>query len=311
MTGDQENNGRQLSLDVTGVSTEKGVRITNVWTTNRLPITEENVVVKQDVSEMNHMKDIDLPELIDKKITLLIGSDVPEALCPLEVRSGKKGEPFALRTLLGWTVTGPLRKGSRQRASMNYIHVDQSIGCNESEPVLTNIHDDFVRMYNSEFSECTAEVRECLSVEDQRAKKIMDKTVEFVNGHYQIGLPWKYERPQLSDNKSMAETRLMLLKKRLLKDHKLLTKYTETMEQYISRGHAEKVQASDHKEQSNRTSPRWYLPHHPVMHQQKPEKVRVVYDCAASYNGTSLNEQLLQGPEYTNSLVGVLLRFRK
>ena len=53
------------------------------------------------------------------------------------------------------------------------------------------------------------------------------------------------------------------------------------------------------------------MPHHPVTHPQKPEKARIVFDCAAKFQNTSLNDQLLQGPDYTNSLVGVLLRFRQ
>ena len=55
----------------------------------------------------------------------------------------------------------------------------------------------------------------------------------------------------------------------------------------------------------------WYLPHHPVFHPQKPEKVRVVFDCSAKYRCTSLNEQLLQGPDLTNTLVGILTRFQE
>ena len=55
----------------------------------------------------------------------------------------------------------------------------------------------------------------------------------------------------------------------------------------------------------------WYLPHHPVFHPQKPDKVRVVFDCSAKHGNSSLNDQLLQGPDLTNSLVGVLTRFRE
>ena len=55
----------------------------------------------------------------------------------------------------------------------------------------------------------------------------------------------------------------------------------------------------------------WYLPHHAVFHPQKPGKIRVVFDCSANYRGTSLDDQLLQGPDLTNSLVGVITRFRQ
>ncbi|KAK3091640.1 hypothetical protein FSP39_021443 [Pinctada imbricata] len=55
----------------------------------------------------------------------------------------------------------------------------------------------------------------------------------------------------------------------------------------------------------------WYLPHQPVKNENKPGKVRVVFDCATTYQGISLNNELLQGPDLMNSLVGVLIRFRQ
>ena len=80
------------------------------------------------------------------------------------------------------------------------------------------------------------------------------------------------------------------------------------MQEYIARGHAQRVP----REELDATErPVWYLPHHPVTHQLKPGKVRVVFDCGAKYHGTSLNQQLLRGPDLTNSLVGVLIRFRQ
>ena len=54
----------------------------------------------------------------------------------------------------------------------------------------------------------------------------------------------------------------------------------------------------------------WFLTHHSVYHKQK-NKIRVVFNCSLDYGGVSLNSRLLQGPDLTNSLVGVLLRFWK
>ena len=65
------------------------------------------------------------------------------------------------------------------------------------------------------------------------------------------------------------------------------------------------------KELNTKNKPVWYLPHHPVTHPLKPDKERVVYDYAAKFRQSSLNEQLCQGPDQTNQLVDVLSRFRQ
>ena len=55
----------------------------------------------------------------------------------------------------------------------------------------------------------------------------------------------------------------------------------------------------------------WYLPHHGVYHLKNPNKIPVIYDCAASYEGVSLNHLLLQCPDLTSNLFQVLLKFRQ
>ena len=92
--------------------------------------------------------------------------------------------------------------------------------------------------------------------------------------------------------------------------------YRAVIEDYLEKGYASKVADETTNQQPSTgqittAERRWYLPHHPVINPQKPGKVRVVFDCAAKYKNTSLNDQLLQGPDLTNKLIGVLLRFRQ
>lgn len=79
------------------------------------------------------------------------------------------------------------------------------------------------------------------------------------------------------------------------------------MNDMVKKGYAEKI-PKDEVRQDGRI---WYLPHHGVFHPQKPDKIRVVFDCSAEYKGEALNKHLLQGPDLTNKLVGVLARFRR
>ena len=105
----------------------------------------------------------------------------------------------------------------------------------------------------------------------------------------------------------MAEKRLQYLGKRLLKDPDLHNRYKAGIEELIAKGYAEPVEEN----QRNNSSQIWYLPHHNVINPNKPDKLRIVFDCAAEYAGMSLNKKVLQGPDITNKLIGVLLRFRQ
>ena len=79
------------------------------------------------------------------------------------------------------------------------------------------------------------------------------------------------------------------------------------MQKLLEKGHAEPAP----KAELSSSSPRWYLPHFEVYHPQKPDKIRVVFDSAAETKGTSLNKALLSGPDLTNNLLGILLRFHQ
>ena len=94
----------------------------------------------------------------------------------------------------------------------------------------------------------------------------------------------------------------------MLRDENYRNDYVHFVNEMIAKGHARKV-PEDHLEASQGKV--WYLPHHGIYHPKKPHKICVVFDCSARCEGTSLNGQLMPGPDLTNSLVGVLTRFRQ
>jgi len=103
-------------------------------------------------------------------------------------------------------------------------------------------------------------------------------------------------------NRSLAEARLQYLKRRFHRDPELEVKYRATIEDCLVKGYARRLSKEEAAAVSNIT---WYIPLHAVTNPNKPGKVRVVFDAAAKYNGTSLNDQLLQGPCLMNALIGV------
>ena len=78
------------------------------------------------------------------------------------------------------------------------------------------------------------------------------------------------------------------------------------MQEYIDQGYTRKLTDSEARMTTPRTN---YLPHHAVINPNKPGKVRVVFNAAAKLRGTSLKKNLLQGPNTTNNITNVLLRF--
>ena len=82
--------------------------------------------------------------------------------------------------------------------------------------------------------------------------------------------------------------------------------YVKFMNDMIAKGYA--AQAAPIKGEKKI----WFIPHQEIYHLKKPYmKICVVFDCSAEFEGQSLNQNLLQGPNQTNYLVRVLGRLRK
>ena len=283
-----------VSLEAFDLSESNTVELPMVYSRPSLPIPPEAIARQEDVDRWPYLKGVNITH-IDAEIGLLIGSDVPKALQPQEMRPSEDGGPFATRTVLGWVLNGPLGRRSKKSPTANFVQVDKSLD------------KQFQQFFDLEFNDSNLASKASMSLNDQRALETMKETVKIEDGHYEMALPWKTYPPNLQNNRPVADRRLSLLKKRLQREPLVHEKYKDFMNDLLKKDYARKVCNQD----PGPLGINWYLPHHPVFNPQKPGKIRVVFDCSAKYNGTSLNDQLLQGPDLTNTLVGVLSRFRQ
>ena len=151
---------------------------------------------------------------------------------------------------------------------------------------------------------------------EQRAIKTVEQTTRFNGERYEVGLLWREDEVKLPNNFYSAMGQLKSLEPRLQKDETLQKRYQETIDTDVNAGYVRKLQlrsvAIDQAElNETRDKLQWYLPHHPVIKLHKPEKVTIVCNAAAKYQGVALNDTLLPGRDLLQSLIGIIFRFRE
>ena len=86
---------RVSKLEVFDLDEHNFVEFPTVFSTPKLPVSEESIPRQEGVNMYPHLKGIQLPK-IDACIGLLIGNDVPKALEPKEMRGCKDQGPYAV-----------------------------------------------------------------------------------------------------------------------------------------------------------------------------------------------------------------------
>lgn len=237
---------------------------------------------------------------------LIIVLDHPWALYPLEVRWGSSGELCMLRTILGWTAQGAMIPEGTQETANSLTAIVELSEAPGGEVAL----EEQVRRFWELDEPTGAEVQEeeGLSALDQYVMNLWSSRVHRSGNHYVLPIPFKQPSSLQVNHWTSAKKNLESLTRRLKKDGKLGTAYRAEIYKLLELGQAERVPDRELRRQGSRI---WYLPHQPVVSPSKPGKVRIVFNCAATHHGVSLNSQVLQGPDLNNKLLGILLRFHE
>ena len=284
-----------------------------------------------DLNKWPHLVPVsgEFPPVLDVDVGLLIGHDSHYASYPEDkVRPPNQQAPYAVKTPLGWTLVGPIdpaKSTSAPRVAFShkvacYLGVPDHlrvsgketsmvyvIGTPTSKSEDSAVPMDVVRQLESQFDMPGDSDLSVSSIDDTQFMNILTNGIhQDSDGLYSMPLPFRGEQtPSVPNNRSQAISRLHALNRKF-RSKDVFEKYDLFMRTMIQKGDAEIVPCDEVWKPNV-----WYLPHHNVINPKKPEKVRVVFDASAEYQGVSLNKLLLSGPDLNNTLIGVLTRFRE
>ena len=112
--------------------------------------------------------------------------------------------------------------------------------------------------------------------------------IEKREDRYYVEYPFKNGHHLLCDNYRLTLKRLQGVCRRMTKDKELHTSYCEIMRDQEKNGIIEEVPSDADSVEDNKI---YYMPQHPVIRRdKKTSRTRIVCDCSAKEDGSSLNE---------------------
>ncbi|KAK3737369.1 hypothetical protein QZH41_002291 [Actinostola sp. cb2023] len=216
-------------LIITDLNNDNPVEVARCYTRHEIPVSQEQIPTPKVVSKFDNLRTISkkIPELIpDVDVGVLIGSNCPLALEPLEVLpSGGKG-PFAMRLRHGWTVSGPLHI-QPQATSQGCNATSHRITVQELESIKEVITQSVMTMFELDFNDHSSTSDDSsLSQEDKEFLSIADQGTRRVDGHYELPLPSRDPNVVMPNNRVQAEKRAGWQRKKMLRNDEYHRDYT-------------------------------------------------------------------------------------
>ncbi len=177
-----------------------------MFTQKEMPVTRENIPTKKDLARWPYLQKVDISE-IDGNIELLIGTNASKIIEPWEIINSQGDGPYAVKTLVGWVINGPLRGGDSSASNDCQSVTTNRISVNKLEKLL-------ISQYNHDFNEKASEEKLEMSFEDKRFLKIVNESISLSDGHYTLNLPCKKDDVIMPNNRHMTMQRLLSLKRK-------------------------------------------------------------------------------------------------
>ncbi|XP_043472930.1 uncharacterized protein LOC122505403 [Leptopilina heterotoma] len=300
---DSNPNSQKVDIGIGALDSSVVYRISNVRTIENLTLFSQTLK-EEDTRNIKHLSYLPVEYYTDARPSILLGQDNWNLITNIQTRSNTIGQPAASLTKLGWVIHGRLSSRRKKQINQEVFHIQ-----NPKEEFNNHISDiDLNRLVKFHFtfeSIGVTNFKRKNKLED-RAERILESTATYLGDRWEVGLLWKYDDIRLPNNRENAATRLKSLERKMDRDAEYAERYCAQVDHLVTSGYA-----IISKAENDAKIPSWYLPHFGVVNLKKSKKIRLVFDCAAKTLGICLNDNLLVGPDLTNTLFGVLIRFRR
>lgn len=281
-----------VEIEISGASQRK-------FTLNKVR-TIKNISLPTQSVTLSHLderlRNLPIAEYTDATPLLLIGLDNCHLAMARHTVTTNVDGPIAAKTILGWVLYGPQNKP----ATSHVLHIADA---GEWEHLDKTMKEYFsIDNFGVKKPEKIIE-----SDEDSRARQLLQLTTKRVGDRFQSGLLWRSGDIIIPNSFDMARKRLTSILGKMRRDPEYARLYAAQINAYVQKGYARQLSA----EEIQLGDRIWYLPHFGVQTINKPGKLRLVFDAAATAHGISLNSLLLKGPDLNQPLINILFRFRQ
>ncbi|XP_065079347.1 uncharacterized protein LOC135702242 [Ochlerotatus camptorhynchus] len=293
-----EPESKNVRITIKGTNSQKLFSLNDVRTVKELTLPEQSLNYDELSQRYRYLQGLPIDNYAKAVPRLLIGVNNVSLTVPLQVKEGKRGEPIAVKTRLGWCIFGG--SGNEGAHSLNY----HTCECHSDQQLHNAVKDYFLIEDAGVKPSVQLE-----SEEDKRARRIMEETTTRVDERFETGLLWRYDNIEFPDSYNMAVKRFECLERKMNRDPELAANIKKQIAEYQIKGYAHRVTEDELAQAEPKRV--WYLPLGAVTNPRKPGKVRLIWDAAAIVDGISLNSMLLKGPDQLTLLPAVLSGFRQ
>ena len=195
-----------------------------------LNVGEKDYDFRKLKEEYNYLSDLPNIRVSMTDVKVILGQDAYHLIRPLEYKSGERNQPWAVKTALGWTISGALPK---KEAS------NLSVSCNlsvASDPLANQME----KWWDMETYASVCDVSGRFK-EEKRALSILERTTKHNGERYEVGLMWADDNPDLPNNYYSAYQQFLSMEKRLEKDSEMKNANQATIEKDIQSNFVRKL----------------------------------------------------------------------